>query len=114
MAKWLAREPDVLIFDEPTRGIDVGAKAELYEIIREMAMKGKAIVLISSDLPEILGMSDRILVMRDGIVNGILEAEEATEEAVLHLATSRSDEVDKAEDGSTRDTATGAEDNQSG
>ena len=87
LAKWLAREPDVLILDEPTRGIDVGAKAELYQIIREMALRGKAVVMISSELPEILGMSDRILVMRDGRVSGVLEAGEATEEAILNLAT---------------------------
>ncbi len=87
LAKWLAREPDVIIFDEPTRGIDVGAKTEIYEIIRDMARRGKAVVFISSELPEILGMSDRILVMHDGQVNGILEAENATEEAILHLAT---------------------------
>ena len=87
LAKWLAREPDVLILDEPTRGIDVGAKAELYQLIREMAQRGKAVVMISSELPEILGMSDRILVMRDGRVSGVLTAGDATEEAVMSLAT---------------------------
>jgi ribose/xylose/arabinose/galactoside ABC-type transport system permease subunit/ABC-type Mn2+/Zn2+ transport system ATPase subunit len=91
LAKWLAKEPEVLIFDEPTRGIDVGAKAEIYQLIREMAGQGKAVVMISSELPEILGMSDRILVMRDGRVSGELEAGQATEETILSLATSGED-----------------------
>ena len=96
LAKWLATDPDVLIFDEPTRGIDVGAKTELYQIIREMADQGKAVVMISSDLPEILGMSDRVLVMRDGRVSGVLDMHEASEEAILTLATGDGDSSQKA------------------
>src|SRR5207237_7853056 len=77
LAKWLALEPKLLIFDEPTRGIDVGAKAEIYELMRELAASGVAIILISSDMEEILGESDRIAVMHEGRITGILDREEA-------------------------------------
>src|SRR5262249_49238160 len=70
LAKWLGRSADVLIFDEPTRGIDVGAKAEIYRLIDRLARAGKAILMISSELPEVLGLSDRILVMREGRIAG--------------------------------------------
>jgi ABC-type sugar transport system ATPase subunit len=86
IGKWLATDPSVLILDEPLRGVDVGAKAEIHKLIRELAAQGTAILLISSELPEILGLSDRILVMRDGRVVGELVAAEATEEEVLSLA----------------------------
>lgn len=86
LGKWLATEPQVLILDEPTRGVDVGAKAELYRLIRQLAERGLATLLISSDLPEVLLMSDRILVMRAGRISGELPAREATQERVLKLA----------------------------
>jgi ribose transport system ATP-binding protein len=87
LAKWLARRCDVLIFDEPTRGIDVGAKYEIYLLMNELVAQGKAIIMISSELPEILGMSDRILVMRGGRIAGeIEEASSATQEQILDLA----------------------------
>jgi L-arabinose transport system ATP-binding protein len=86
LARWLARHPRVLILDEPTRGIDVGAKAEVYALIRQLASEGVAILFISSELPEILGISDRIVVMREGRITGELAADGATEEQVLSLA----------------------------
>jgi ABC-type sugar transport system ATPase subunit len=87
LAKWLARDCAVLLFDEPTRGIDVGARYEMYVLFNELARQGKAILLVSSDLPEVLGMSDRILVMRNGVIAGeIARAAEATQEQVLALA----------------------------
>ena len=86
LARWLAAKPKVLILDEPTRGIDVGAKAEIYRLIDELANEGLGIILISSELPEILGLSDRIYVMQNGRITGELSRENATEEAVLGLA----------------------------
>jgi ribose transport system ATP-binding protein len=86
LAKWLCRTADILLFDEPTRGIDVGAKAEIYQLVRRLAAEGKAILLISSEQPEILGLSDRILVMRGGRLAGEFAAGEATPEAILHCA----------------------------
>ncbi|HWQ83228.1 MAG TPA: sugar ABC transporter ATP-binding protein, partial [Anaerolineales bacterium] len=86
LARWLAAKPKVLILDEPTRGIDVGAKAEIYQLIDELANEGLGIMLISSELPEILGLSDRIYVMQNGRITGELSRAEATEEAVLKLA----------------------------
>ena len=87
LAKWLARNCDVLIFDEPTRGIDVGAKYEIYLLLNELAAAGKAIVMISSELPEVLGMADRILVMHEGRVTGELaDARRATQEQIMQLA----------------------------
>lgn len=87
LAKWLVTESDVIIFDEPTRGIDVGAKFEIYNLILDLARRGKAILMISSELPEILGMSDRILVMREGKIVGELLPQDATEEKIISLAT---------------------------
>jgi ribose transport system ATP-binding protein len=89
IAKWLARDCDILFFDEPTRGIDVGAKAEIYKLLRGLADQGKAIVMISSELPEILRMSDRIIVMCEGRVTGELTAQEASQERIMQLATQR-------------------------
>jgi ribose transport system ATP-binding protein len=87
LAKWLATSPAVVIMDEPTRGIDVGAKFEIYQLMRQLTDRGVAILMISSELPEILGMSDRIIVMRDGEIAGELSREEATEERIIALAT---------------------------
>ena len=89
IAKWLERNCDVLFFDEPTRGIDVGAKSEIYKLLRELAGQGKAIVMISSELPEVLRMSDRIVVMCEGRITGELLAAEATQERIMQLATRR-------------------------
>ena len=86
LARWLARKPDVLVLDEPTRGVDVGAKAEIYRLIHEMAAEGMAVLFISSELPEVLGVCDRIIVMQMGRITGEMPAAEATEEAVLRLA----------------------------
>lgn len=87
VGRWLANDPDVLILDEPTRGIDVGAKYEIYCIIADLARQGKSIIMISSEMGEILGMSDRIMVMCDGRVTGIVDADSATQESLLALAT---------------------------
>jgi len=87
LAKWLALKPRVLILDEPTRGVDVGGKAEIYHIINQLAEQGVAILMISSELPEVLAMSDRILVMHEGKATALLEAHGATQEAVMTAAT---------------------------
>jgi rhamnose transport system ATP-binding protein len=87
LARWLAAEPRVLILDEPTRGIDIGAKVEVHRIVSQLAGAGLAIVLISSDLPEVLAMSDRILVMHEGRIAAELSATEATQERVMFAAT---------------------------
>jgi len=87
LARWLLTNPDVLIVDEPTHGIDIGAKAEIYALLRQLAEQGKAILLISSDLPELLGLSDRILVVREGELLAELTRAEATEERILNAAT---------------------------
>ena len=89
LAKWLAKDCDVLIVDEPTRGIDVGAKEEIYGLLNRLAGQGKSIIMISSELPEVLRMSHRIVVMSEGRVTGELTAAEATQEKVMHLATLR-------------------------
>lgn len=87
LARWLLTYPDILILDEPTRGIDVGAKAEIHRLMSKMAQEGKAIIMISSELPEILGMSDRILVMHEGRITGELSREEATQDRIMKYAT---------------------------
>jgi len=87
IGKWLTRETDVLIFDEPTRGIDVGAKDEIYKLLQELVSQGKSIIMISSELPEILRMSDRILVMCEGRVTGILSNKEADQNLIMQYAT---------------------------
>lgn len=86
LGKWLIREPDILIMDEPTRGIDVGAKAEIYKLMGEFVKKGKAIIMISSELPEIIGMSDRCIVLHEGEFTGELDREEFSQERILALA----------------------------
>lgn len=87
IAKWLGIEPNVLILDEPTRGVDVGAKKEIYSIINELAEKGVAILMISSELPEIIGMTDRVLVMHEGTMTAELQKTEMTQERIMHYAT---------------------------
>jgi len=87
LAKWLALEPKILLVDEPTRGVDIGAKAEVHHLLSQLAKRGVAILMISSELPEILGMSDRILVMRRGMIAGELSRQEATQEKIMALAT---------------------------
>lgn len=87
IAKWLTDDSDILIFDEPTRGIDVGAKSEIYNLMETLAQQGKAIIMISSELPEVLRMSDRVAVMCEGALTGILPIEECTQEKIMNLAT---------------------------
>ncbi|MCL1796112.1 MAG: sugar ABC transporter ATP-binding protein [Clostridia bacterium] len=87
LAKWLIRNCDILIFDEPTRGIDVGAKSEIYQLMRQLADSGKSIVMISSEMPELLRMADRIVVMCEGVVTGELDIADATQEKIMTLAT---------------------------
>jgi ribose transport system ATP-binding protein len=89
VGKWLVRNSDILIFDEPTRGIDVGAKSEIYRLLNELADQGKSIIMISSELPEILRMSHRIVVMCEGRVTAVLGAEESTQEKIMRYATLR-------------------------
>jgi methyl-galactoside transport system ATP-binding protein len=87
IGRWLANNPDVLILDEPTRGIDVGAKYEIYCIIAELAKQGKSIIMISSEMAEIIGMSDRVMVMCDGRITGFIDGKDATQENIMELAT---------------------------
>ncbi len=89
IAKWLIKNSSILIFDEPTRGIDVGAKSEIYHLMNELVAEGKSIIMISSELNEVLRMSDRVAVMCEGKLTGFLDIEEATQEKVMHLATLR-------------------------
>ena len=87
VSRWLATAPFLLILDEPTRGIDVGAKTEIYKLMTALAKEGKAIILISSEMPEILAMSDRIMVMHEGRKVGEIGRTDATQERILHMAT---------------------------
>ena len=87
ISRWLANDPDVFILDEPTRGIDVGAKYEIYCIIEELARQGKSIIMISSEMGELIGMSDRIMVMCDGRVTGFIDGDKANQENIMELAT---------------------------
>jgi len=89
IGKWLVKDCSILFFDEPTRGIDVGAKSEIYKLLNDLAEEGKAVVMISSELPEVLRMSHRIIVMCEGRITGELTSEEATQERIMHLATQR-------------------------
>jgi len=86
LARWLATAPKVLILDEPSQGVDVGAKAEIHQLIADLARRGMAILMISSELPEILGMSDRIAVLHAGSISEILSRSEATQQRILALA----------------------------
>jgi ribose transport system ATP-binding protein len=96
LSKWLAAEARAIIFDEPTRGIDVGAKAEIYAIMNELAAQGATILMVSSELPEILAMSDRVLVMQGGRIRGELSRGEATQETIMALATASDEDEDVA------------------
>ena len=89
LAKWLFTDPAVLILDEPTRGIDVGAKSEIYHLLNNLAQQGKSIIMISSELPEILRMSHRVVVMCEGRITGELDVAEATQEKIMQYATQR-------------------------
>ena len=89
LAKWLALAPSVMIFDEPTRGVDVGAKSEVYRLMRDLANEGVAVLMISSDMEEVIGVSDRIAVMHEGQISGILNRSEFNEENVLMLAVGK-------------------------
>jgi ribose transport system ATP-binding protein len=86
LARWLSMRPKVIIFDEPTRGIDVGAKNEIYELMRKLADAGVAVLMISSDMEEVIGVSDRVAVMHEGAIGGFLERAELSEHAILALA----------------------------
>jgi ribose transport system ATP-binding protein len=87
IARWLTLKPRVLILDEPTRGVDVGAKAEIYALMRQLAADGVAVLMISSELPEVLGVSDRVIVMHEGRITGHFERAEATQDKIMHAAT---------------------------
>jgi ABC-type sugar transport system ATPase subunit len=86
LSKWLLSDPDILILDEPTRGIDVGAKAEVYHFINELVKQGKAVLMISSEMTEILGLSDRAYVMHEGVISGVFDRDEMSEEAIMFAA----------------------------
>jgi rhamnose transport system ATP-binding protein len=90
LGKWLAREPSLLIIDEPTRGIDIGTKAEVHRILDELAAAGTAVLMISSELPEVLGLADRILVLHEGRLAGEFSRAEATEDTIMRAATGQS------------------------
>jgi ribose transport system ATP-binding protein len=100
LAKWLATRCDILIFDEPTRGIDVGAKAEIYELLADLTQRGKSIVMISSEMVELIGMADRILVMNDGLIAGVLSPDEYDQHRILELASMA---ISKAPEGLSRE-----------
>ncbi len=87
LAKWIYTDPKILILDEPTRGVDIGAKKEIYDVINQLAAKGVAVIMVSSELPEVLGMSDRIMVVHEGTVTGIIDAADADQAKVMTLAT---------------------------
>ncbi len=87
LSKWLLSNPDIYIFDEPTRGIDIGAKVEFYNLIAKFAEQGKAVIVISSEMPEVIGLCNRVLVLKEGVINGSLFGDEITQENIMHLAT---------------------------
>ena len=87
VARWLLTDPDILLLDEPTRGIDVGAKYEIYMIINNLVEQGKSVIMISSEMPELIGMSDRIMVMSNGRVAGIVNTKETDQSEILRLAS---------------------------
>ncbi|NLW53027.1 MAG: sugar ABC transporter ATP-binding protein, partial [Tissierellia bacterium] len=87
LGRWLLTQPEVLLLDEPTRGIDVGAKYEIYQLIIDLAKQGKSIIVISSEMPELFGICDRIMVMSDGHVSGIEDVKDLDQEKVMALAT---------------------------
>ena len=96
LAKWLSMKPKVMIFDEPTRGIDVGSKSEIYSLMRGLADAGVAILMISSDMEEVIGVSDRIVVMQEGAISGTLNRDQFSEENVMRLAVARGAEQSAA------------------
>jgi ABC-type sugar transport system ATPase subunit len=96
LARWLLVNPDLIILDDPTRGIDIGAKFDIYQVIRSLSDAGKGIILISSELPELLQCSDRILVLHEGQRAGILDCAEATQERIMALATSTASVADSS------------------
>ena len=87
IARWLANNPDIMILDEPTRGIDVGAKYEIYQIIGDLVKSGKSVIMVTSEMAELIGFSDRIMVMCEGRISGFLDSKDATQEKVMELAT---------------------------
>jgi len=87
LGRWMLTDPDILILDEPTRGIDVGAKYEIYTLMTKMAAEGKCVIMISSEMPELMGMSDRIMVMCEGRLSGLLDGKTATDEQIMLLAS---------------------------
>ena len=95
VGKWLRRKSRVVIFDEPTRGIDVAAKVEIYNLMNELKEQGIGVLFVSSELPEVIGISDRIIVMCDGKITGELKTEEATQDIILQYATSFDKKIDK-------------------
>ncbi len=96
ITKWLATKPAVLILDEPTRGIDVGAKAEIYSIMNELTQNGMSIIMVSSEMPEVMGMSDRICIMSEGRITGVIEKDEFSQERILAYALEeKADEIVK-------------------
>jgi rhamnose transport system ATP-binding protein len=97
IAKWLATDPRLLIIDEPTRGIDVGTKAEVHRLLSELAGQGLGILMISSELPEVLGMADRVLVVCEGRITADIAREDATPEAVMHAATHSAAQIEAAQ-----------------
>jgi len=92
LGRWLATDPKLLILDEPTHGVDIGAKSEIYELMRQLAEEGMAIILISSELPEVLALANRIVVMHEGRVTGIIDRSDATEEYIMSYATGLADD----------------------
>jgi rhamnose transport system ATP-binding protein len=93
LGKWLARDPSLLIIDEPTRGIDVGTKSEVHRILDELVGQGMAMLMISSELPEVLGMADRVLVMHEGRITAEFDRADATEDAIMRAATGQRSEA---------------------
>jgi inositol transport system ATP-binding protein len=87
LAKWMIRDPDILILDEPTRGIDVGAKLEIYKLMTDLAKEGKVVIMVSSELPELIGMCDRIYVMAKGTITGEINREDFSQEFIMKYAT---------------------------
>ena len=87
LSRWMLSEPDILILDEPTRGIDIGAKFEIYKLMTDMVKEGKAIIMVSSELPELIGMCDRIYVMNKGHISGMLNRDEFSQEDIMRYAT---------------------------
>lgn len=87
IGRWLLTDPEILLLDEPTRGIDVGAKYEIYQLIIDLANKGKGIIMVSSEMPELLGITDRIMIMSNGRLTGIFDTSELDQENIMRLAT---------------------------